>query len=354
VIADEATADVHAPALRIAIVEWAPGDELIAVLAQEIAQLGHDVTLLAPTATLPSRLDVLLLFGPFGPIAALTAQLAERPPGRRPLLVWWMTEQLWHPALPHWIARGTAELRAGFERLMVHGDSRAVASWRRRVTRRGLRFRYYGDLLWLRRQGLLSVLAVPSQWLGAFLERRGFEVTPAFLGGHSSFAAEPSATRDIPVLWVGTYGSPRRRRNVEWITGELARRGVEVTVIDGVRHAPVYGPERNRLFSRAKIALNLLRQPWDSNLLRFALAAPNGALMISERMLAHYPVHDGIHLVETPLDQMAEVVCRYLEDDDARARIVDRAHTLVSTELTMAHGVRTIMRKVVQARAAAA
>ena len=112
-IADEATADVHARPLHIAIVEWAPGDELIAVLAQEIAQLGHDVTLLAPTATLPSRLDVLLLFGPFGPIAALTAQLAGAAAGSASAAGLVADRAAVAPGAAAWIARGTAELRAG-------------------------------------------------------------------------------------------------------------------------------------------------------------------------------------------------------------------------------------------------
>ena len=340
--------------LRTGIIEWAPGDELIALVAEEVAHLGHEVVLLSPAGALPPGLDVVLVFGPFGSLAPLMAQLISKPPGRRPLLVWWLTEQLWHPWLPHALARGAAELRSGVERLVMRAGARSIPPSWRRLTGRGLRFRYYGDMLWLRRHGLLSVFAVPSQWLAEFLRGRGFEITQAFVGSHPSFAAQRSTIRDIPVLWLGTDGSTRRRRNLERITDQLARRGIELTRVDGLRHPPAYGAERARLLSRSKIVLNLLRHPWDSNMLRFILAAPNRALMISEPLLPHYPVRDGIHLVETPLDAMADAVCRYLDDEAARMRITDQAYRLVTTDLTLARGTEIVMRQVAQLRATVA
>lgn len=340
--------------LHVGIVEWAPGDELVNLIAGEVTNLGHRVTLLSPVGPLPSTVDLLLIFGPFGPIAPVLAQLAAQPPGRRPMLIWWLTEQLWHPALPHWLARTAAELRSGLERITVGDGSTGIPERWQRLTRRALRFRYYGDLLWLRRHGLLSILAVPSRWLGQFLRERGFDVTNAMIGGHPSFATRPAPRRDIPVLWLGTYGSRRRRRNLQRITEQLARRGVEVMRVDGVQHPAAYGAERAALLSRSVIVLNLTRVPRDCNLLRFALAAPNRALMISEPMLNHYPVHAGVHYVEAPLQTMPDAVCRYLEDRAARDRITEEAYRLVTSELTLARGVETIMRQATHVRAAAA
>jgi hypothetical protein len=340
--------------LHVGIVEWTLGDELVNLIAAELANLGHRVTLFSPSESLPSTLDLLLIFGPFAPIAPLLAQLAAQPHDRRPMLIWWLTEQLWHPALPHWVARTAAELRSGLERIALGDGSTGNSERWQQLSRRGLRFRYYGDLLWLRRHGLLSILAVPSQWLGQFLRERGFDVTNVMIGGHPSFAARPAPRRDIPVLWLGTYGSRRRRRNLERIAEQLARRGVEVMRVDGVQHPCAYGAERAALLGRSVIVLNLTRVPRDCNLLRFALAAPNRALMISEPMLNHYPVHADVHYVEAPLQAMPDVVCRYLEDHAARERITEAAYRLVTTELTLARGVETIMRQAAQIRAAAA
>jgi hypothetical protein len=339
---------------RVGIVEWTPGDELVNLIAGEVVNLGHQVTLLSPLGQLPATVDLILIFGPFGPVAPLLAQLAAQPAQRRPLLVWWLTEQLWHPGLPDWLARTAAELRSGLERVALGNGSAGIPLRWQRFTWRALRFRYYGDLLWLRRHGLLSVLAVPSQWLGQFLRERGFDVTNAFIGGHPSFATRPSARRDIPVLWLGTHGSHRRRRNLQRIGDQLARRGIELTRVDGIQHPFVYGAARAALLSRSAIVLNLTRVPRDCNLLRFALAAPNRALMISEPMLNHYPVRAGVHYVETPLQAMPDAVCRYLEDHAARDRITDAAYRLVTTELTLARGVETVMRQAIQVRAAAA
>ena len=346
-------ARLPAGALRTAIVEWAPGDELVGLIAGELTRLGHSVTKLPPAAPLPSDLEMLWVFGPFGTIAPLMAQLNAQPSNRRPTFVWWLTEQLWHPALPHWLARGAAELRSGAERLMQRSGTSRYPTRRHWLAWRALRFRYYGDLLWLRRHGLLSVLAVPSQWLGQFLRSRGFEVTTAVVGSHPSFAAPPSPQRDIPVLWLGTPGSGRRRRCLERVTGELARRGIAVTQVDGIQHPPVYGAARAQLLSRSLIVLNLMRRPRDCNLLRFILAAPNRALMISEPMLPHYPIHSGIHFVETPLDRMPDAVCRYLDDEPARSRITEQAYRLVTTDLTMARSIERILQQVAQVRATA-
>jgi len=343
------------PQLHTGIVEWGPGDELIAAVADEVARLGHHVTLLPPGGPVPPAVDVLLVFGPFGSIAPLMTHLAAQPTGRRPVFVWWLTEQLPHPSLPHWIAGAAGDLRSAAERLIVGRGAHGVAPIWRALGRRGLRLRYYGDLRWLRRNGLLSVLVVPSHWLSRLLRRRGFEVTQGFVGAHPSFAAAPELDRDISVLWLGTPGSRRRVRNLQRVTDALARRGVAITAIDGIRQPPVFGAERARLLSRTKIVLNLLRQPWDSNMLRFFFAAPNRALMISEPLLDHYPpVQAGVHLVETSLARMADEVCRYLDDEIARNRITEQAHRLVTTELTLARGVAAVMRQAVEVRAAAA
>src|SRR6185295_6187516 len=127
----------------------------------------------------------------------VAAQLRSRPATRRPRLVLWMTEQLSNPALPGWLAHCAAELRAGLERQRLLSRR---CPW---VAGRALRLRYYGDLLWLRRQNLLSVLAIPSAWLAQFLLVRGFAVTQAPLGSDPGWGADLGMTRDIAVLWIG-------------------------------------------------------------------------------------------------------------------------------------------------------
>jgi spore maturation protein CgeB len=48
-------------------------------------------------------------------------------------------------------------------------------------------------------------------------------------------------------------------------------------------------------------------------------------------------------LVEAPLGEMADTIERYLADHAARERIAEAAYRLVTSELTMANGIRRIV-----------
>jgi hypothetical protein len=213
------------------------------------------------------------------------------------------------------------------------------------LARRGARFRYYGDLRRLQRLGLLSALVVSSTWIAEFLGTQGFETTVAHLGSHQEWQATAEHERDIPVVWLGSIGSRRRAKYLARVRRDLKARGVDLLVIDGVENPPTYGAARANLLARTKVVVNILRQPWDSNALRYYLAAPNKALIVSEPTLLHTPFMNGVHLVETPLDQMADAVCHYLDDEEARSRIAARAYELVTTELTMARGLSQVLKR---------
>jgi hypothetical protein len=339
--------------MRVGVVHWQRGDELAALIANTLEGLNQEVVEMASNASVPPGVDVVLALGPFGSLMPLARQLLAQAVPARPSLVLWMTEQLWNPRLPACVGRAIGELRSCAERFALRGtpssDGHARPRWRW-LTTRGLRFRYYGDLHWLRRQGLLTVLAVPSQWMVGFLGARGFDATLAYIGSHPQWRAAAAGERDVPALWLGTTGSRRRGRLLRRLREELRDRGVELRVIDGVEHPPVFGLERARLLSRTKVVVNLLRKPWDSNSLRFYLAAPNGAMMVTEPTLAHNPCVAGVHLVQAPPEQMADTICHYLTHEDARRRIAERAYELVTTELTMANGVARIMERVARAR----
>jgi hypothetical protein len=130
---------------------------------------------------------------------------------------------------------------------------------------------------------------------------------------------------------------------IDALDSALQSRGVPLHRVDGVTNPPVFGDARGRLLRRTKIVINFMRQPWDCNMLRFYLSAPNRALMISEPILPHTPVQPGVHLIEARCDQMADTILRYLRDDAARERITDAAYRLVTTELTMSSGISRIL-----------
>jgi hypothetical protein len=205
------------------------------------------------------------------------------------------------------------------------------------------RFRYYGDIWRYRRAGLIDVLAVWSPQVGDELTRRGFAPIVVGMGYYPDCGRDLGLMRDIDVLWLGRPGSRRRQRLVERVRRELARRGISLMVVDGVEHPYVFGEARTRLLNRTKIMLNLLRQTWDDNSMRFFFAAANGALVVSEPTLRHSDFTAGVHLVEAPVGRLAETVQAFLEDEPRRKAIVERARQLAVETLRMETAVRRLV-----------
>jgi hypothetical protein len=343
---------VNTNALRIAVV-WEQPDEIGTLISSVLADLGCEVINLCYEDRLPQALDVVLVYGPFSSLVPLANQLLACPPSRRPLFVLWMTEQFPNPDLPEWVQYAGGLIRSWVERLAFR--QRAQGEWQlaprlRWLTTKAFRFRYYGDLYWLQRQGILSVLAVTSQWTADLLRVRGLDPTVAYLGSHPSWGADLELERDIPVLWIGKIGTRRRQHLLNRLRAELGERGVEILMIDGVENPYVFGQERTILLNRTKIALNLLRAKWDDNSMRYCLAAPNRALIVTEPTLPHTAFTPGVHLVEAPLEKMADTICYYLSHEEERRRIVDQAYQLATTELTMSKGAAQILERVARVR----
>jgi hypothetical protein len=334
--------------LRVGVVRWGGTDGIIGGLVSAIEAAGHSALVQPAYGPLIPGLQILLACGPFGSLAPLGQELLERAPAERPLLSLWMTEQLPDPRLPEPLQYAVGAARSWFDRQAYRRDG--TGSWRVQrgrawLVQRGHRFRYYGDLHWLRRAGLLSLLVVGSPLVADWLRGQGFDPFRSVLGVPANWGADLSLTRDIPVLWLGKAGSERRRRLLARLRQELRLRGVEMHVVDGVEHPYVFGTELTVLLNRSKIVINLLREPWDNNGMRFFLAAVNRAMIVGEPSLGHTPFVSGIHLVETPLPDMATEICRYLDDEPQRAAIAENGHRLATEEYTHARGVARVLRR---------
>ena len=77
--------------------------------------------------------------------------------------------------------------------------------------------------------------------------------------------------------------------------------------------------------------------------MRYCLAAPNRALIVTEPTLPHTGFRPGVHLVETPIKQMADTICYYLTHEEERQQFVEQAYQLATTELTMSNGVAQLL-----------
>ena len=314
--------------VRVAVIHPEAGDEIAARHAARLKAAGAEVLPAGYLDPLPDPVDALLVYGPFGSLAPLIRQLHGFHPGDRPALILIQGEQLPNPGIPDFLLNIFGDLRSALElRAYVqtsNGAWQPRQGWERLI-RRGLRLRYFGDLRRLQRMGLPDGLLVWSRWTAAYLEARGFPCRALPPVHNPAWGAHLGLERDIPVLWLGKIGSRRRGRLLKRVRADLRARGIELMVIDGVEQPYVFGEARTRLLNRTRIVLNLLREKWDNNSLRFVLAAHNGALAVGEPVLPHTPFEPGEHMVVAPVEQLAETIVHYLENEPERARIARQA-----------------------------
>jgi hypothetical protein len=340
--------------LRVGVLYWEKGDGIASRIANTLQDVGCGETVrFFHEERLPKDLDIVLAHGPLGSMVPLANQLLSYPPSQRPALALWMTEQLPAYELPEWLRYTVGAIRSRAERLAFHKN--AQGEWQlnpylRLLTMKMFRFRYYGDLFWLSRDGVLSVLATTSKWIAEFLKARGFDPVVAYIGFHPDWGENLELERDIPVLWLARIRTNRQRRILNRIRADLRARGVEILVIDGIENPPVFGEERKVILNRTKVVLNILRKKSDNNAVRFCLAAPNHALVVTEPTLPHTPFKPGVHLVEAEIERMADTICYYLTHEEERKRITEQACQFVTTELTMRKGVVRILEKAVAVR----
>jgi hypothetical protein len=317
----------------------------MSAIIDELRAMGHEPVPFETHEPVPRESDMLLVNGPHGsfvPVGRLYAEL----PRPRPKLVIWQKEQMWNPGIPAPLGRAVSHARAAFEQIAWYRD--ADGSWRLRagtaaLEAKAVRFRYFGELAWLERSGFTHTLATPSKWTTQFAVGNGLKAVTVYTGAVPGWSADLQLHRDIPVLWLGKPGSRRRARLLAELEAGLAARGVPLLVIDGVRNPYVFGDERTTLLNRTKVVVNLLRQAWDSNYLRYLLAMPNGALVVSEPTLEHGPFIPGDHLVHVEPQLMAAEIVRYLEDEPARAAIADRGHAFVRSEMMLRQALERLL-----------
>ena len=338
--------------MRIGVVNWNEIDSIRAYIMATLEKLGCEVVDLPFDAKLPDNLDVVLMYGPYDSVVPLGKQLAALPAARRPQLVMLHVEQFPSPKLPEWLQYTVGTARSMLERAAYYKDE--TGAWKIRpymkwITTRAFRFRYYGDIHWLRRQGVLSFLGISSFWTADYLRKRSFEVlTLKGLGFPDDpvWGTDLKLERDIPVLWIGKIATQRRRDILNRVRAGLRARGVEMMFIDGEENPYVFDEERTKLFNRTKVALNIVRQPWDDNSMRYYLAALNRTLVVTEPTLKHTSFEAGKHVAEAPIDQIVDKICYYLEHDEERKAITEAAYELVTEEATWENALQDMLNKV--------
>ncbi len=236
-----------------------------------------------------------------------------------------------------------SRLRSWVGRATTHAGvaDKAPFAW---LKDRMLRYRYVGDYYSAYHRGLLGIYADSSAVYADLHRRHGLPTTYFPWGAVPSWHADLGTPRDIDVLWLGKRGTRRRGNLLDRVRKELNRYGVDIYMADNVEHPFVFRNERTEIMNRAKITLNITRTWYDDNFSRFAMAAPNHSLIVSEPMLPHCPEYQaGVHYVAAPIKELAATILHYLSAEDERRRITERAYELLTGKLTMDNSVRRVM-----------
>lgn len=335
---------------RVAVLQWIPDDGLSKMLYEELTNLGHQPIYFAYRAPVPSGVQVVFthMHGPPKRLLPVLQRVAEGSPSNHPITVHWNTEgypDLRIPPALMW-ALGSVRSRLGrwhssrFAWLRSLANSAPLSG----IDGQASRFRRVGDYEYACRNGWLDILADSSTIYARLNESRGLPTLYIPWGPTASVYADLGLERDIDVLWMGKRGTRRRSRLLDRVRQELRSYGVEIHIADNEENPFIFDETRTRFLNRAKVTLNLTRTWYDDTFSRFAFAAPNRSLVVSEPVLPHCPEFEaGVHYVSAPACRLAQTIVHYLEHEDERRVIVENAYRLVTTKLAFRNGIARLM-----------
>ena len=141
------------------------------------------------------------------------------------------------------------------------------------------------------------------------------------------------------MLFLGAQDVPRRNR----LLRSLRKNGIRIHAVGSYVDPSCWGEHRTELLNRTKILLNLARTPGEFPDLRLIMGMANKALVISEPIYRPDPFVPGRHFISVSIDEMPEKIRYYLAHDEERASIGERAHRLITQDVTMERSVSRIL-----------
>ncbi len=198
----------------------------------------------------------------------------------------------------------------------------------------------------------LHTLDINPQGVAA-LQAVGVEAQHLQLGAVPSIAvAPPGGDRPIDVLFLGGFDE-RRAAVLADLAPTLVHRRAELRLFRFDRPATtdspgvVFGADKYHLLGSATLLVNLHRDrsahlpagstpPAYAEWARLVEAMANGCVVVSEPADSWAPLAAGVHLVETPVEQLAATVTDLLDHPAQRASIADAAYAAVTGPLALA------------------
>jgi Glycosyl transferases group 1 len=297
----------------------------VAIPSRNRRELGRSRTLGQSGWSITSGLDgssellsvpALLILGTAAWFPKLCRQLEQRAPSERPFVAIWHREPLPSPQ-----ASDLPSARIHLRELAKIGLRDPRATDPRTNARRIAR---------LHEHGLPDLLAVSTPERKVYLAEQGIDSHWIPYGFRPEDGRDLGLERTIDVLFLGAGDVPRRKHAIR----TLKRRGVDVVEAGSWKQGRgIWGERRVELLNRTRILLNFARQPGQLSGQRLIVGMANKTLVVSEPIWKPDPFVPGTHYVESPLDEMADVVRYYLAHEDERARIAEQGHRFVTREL---------------------
>lgn len=333
----------------VAVIKWWKNDGIAEAIFSSLQQLGHQPIYFLQEEEIPTNVNIVITFGPYGRLLPILYKVTSLPRDIRPLLVHWDTEGIPNPNIPWLVLKYMGGFLSWSERV---SDSRNPKlrylfshSAISRILKTGFRIRLDGHYHYAYQRGLINIFIETSQIYAKINTMHGLPTHYVPWGTHSTWYTDLGLERDIDVLWIGSRRSRRRNILIQKIKEELMLKGYNMHIIDGVENPAVFDDERNRIFNRAKITLNLL-PAWyfNSFTFRYHLAAGNRTLVVSEPILPHcLSYHPGENYVSSKVHNLVDTLLFYLNNPKDREEIVERAYQLVTQEMTFTNSVKMIM-----------
>jgi glycosyltransferase involved in cell wall biosynthesis len=333
---------------NVAIAQRVEGDGIAEIIADELITLGHHPAHFEIGSPVPENVDAVFSFGPYGRFLTIPRQLARMPRGQRPIFIHWNTEGIPDPKIPWQLMSRVSGWRSWLGRVQEYRNGSAIIPGTERffslLESRMLRFRYVGDYYYAHNRGWMDIFADSSEVYADFHRRHGLPTVVVPWGATPRWYKDLRLDRDIDVLWMGKRGTRRRSQLLDRVRAELDGHGVRMHIADGEENPFIFDEERIHYLNRSKITLNITRTWYDDNFSRFAMAAPNRSLIVSEPVLPHCPSFEaGVHYVSAPAKSLAETILYHLRHETERLHIVENAYRLVTNELTFQASINTIM-----------
>lgn len=332
---------------RVAVPEWAENDGIANMLGFELEQIGYAPILFFFDSKIPEDVDYLLTFGPYNKILPIWQNNALTTLSRRPVVIHWNTEGMPDLRIPSRLVQALGAIRSKIGRMGYSGSAidRFLYSTLRvsKLDRSFERYRFHGDYDYAFRKGWLHVLSDTSQIYSRIRSQIGVPTLYAPWGASRRWHKDLGLKRDLDVLWMGKKGSRRRGRILDQVFRKLRLKGLSVLIADNEESPFIFGEERIRQLNRAKITLNITRTWYDDNFSRFTMACSNRSLVVSEPLLPHCTeFKENVHYVSAKIEDLADTIMYYLENEEESRRIVDNAHNLMMTDLKFENSLRRL------------